>query len=213
MSGSRLTTGRCFTRVPTVLCSTSKPMRTRERFVTVACDGSAIYPSRILGASPKHDSGTFFSNGQDPIRKDVLEMLFRMFEREGLVLVPTLAMSGPLPVVEESRILSGEGGQFEMVSYQPVTRIHHAQKRTAHLQPVKSPSPKNGHRCCRRDCRAISFLRILSGLGNCLSAGHLYVVTGSPVGIRCGNDATVLAITIRLGTSLGCSGTKFNRFF
>jgi hypothetical protein len=86
-------------------------------FVTVACDGSAIYPSRILGASPKHDSGTFFSNGQDPIRKDVLEMLFRMFEREGLALVPTLAMSGPLPVVEQSRILSGEGGQFEMVSY------------------------------------------------------------------------------------------------
>ncbi len=86
-------------------------------FITVACDGSAIYPSRILGASPKHDSGTFFSNGQDPIRKDVLEMLFRMFEREGLVLVPTLAMSGPLPAVEESRMSSEAGGQFEMVSF------------------------------------------------------------------------------------------------
>ncbi|MFK7766222.1 MAG: family 10 glycosylhydrolase [Mariniblastus sp.] len=75
----------------------------RGAFVTVACDGSAIYPSKLLSPSPKHDNGTFFSTGQDPIRKDILEMLFRMFEREGLVLVPTLAMSGPLPEIESER--------------------------------------------------------------------------------------------------------------
>ena len=63
-------------------------------FVTVASDGSSIYPSDLLLPSPKHDTGIFFTNGQDPIRKDVLEMLFRMFEREGLVLVPTLGVIG-----------------------------------------------------------------------------------------------------------------------
>ena len=72
----------------------------RGAFITVACDGSSIYPSENLSPTPRHDSGVFFSNGQDPIRKDVLEMLFRMFEREGLSLVPTVALSQRLPEVE-----------------------------------------------------------------------------------------------------------------
>ncbi len=83
-------------------------------FVTVASDGSSIYPSQLLLPSPKHDTGVFFTNGQDPIRKDVLEMLFRMFEREGLVLVPTLALSGPLPEVESERRRDGTSSNFDM---------------------------------------------------------------------------------------------------
>jgi hypothetical protein len=83
-------------------------------FVTVASDGSSIYPSELLLPSPKHDTGVFFTNGQDPIRKDVLEMLFRMFEREGLVLVPTLALSGPLPEVETGRRRDGTDSDFDM---------------------------------------------------------------------------------------------------
>jgi hypothetical protein len=83
-------------------------------FVTVASDGSSIYPSKLLLPSPKHDTGIFFTNGQDPIRKDVLEMLFRMFEREGLVLVPTLALSGPLPEVEADRRRDGTDSDFDM---------------------------------------------------------------------------------------------------
>ena len=89
----------------------------RGAFITVACDGSAIYPSEILGASPKHDSGTFFTNGQDPIRKDVLELLFRMFDREGLVLVPTLAFSGPLPGIEQQRNRSSSSEIFDLVNF------------------------------------------------------------------------------------------------
>lgn len=73
----------------------------RGAFITVACDGSTLYPSETLGTSPQHDNGIFFSNSQDPVRKDVLEMLFRMFEREGLTLVPTLALSSPLPGLEQ----------------------------------------------------------------------------------------------------------------
>jgi len=83
-------------------------------FVTVASDGSSIYPSNLLLPSPKHDTGIFFTNGQDPIRKDVLEMLFRMFEREGLDLVPTLALSGPLPEVEAERRRDGTDSDFDM---------------------------------------------------------------------------------------------------
>ncbi len=89
----------------------------RGAFITVACDGSSIYPSNYLASTPKHDNGTFFKSGQDPIRKDVLEMLFRMFEREGLTLVPSLALSSPLPEVESLRG-SGAAGKvngFDLV--------------------------------------------------------------------------------------------------
>ncbi len=94
----------------------------RGAFITVACDGSAIYPSQLLLPSPKHDNGTFFSSGQDPVRKDVLEMLFRMFEREGLVLVPTLALSSPLPEVEVLRRRDGLNPDFESIEVDATNR-------------------------------------------------------------------------------------------
>ena len=85
--------------------------------INVYRDGSSIFPSERLNPSPKYDSGVFFANGQDPIQKDVLEMLFRMFDRKGLKLVPALTMSSPLPNVESARFSSSEGQQFELVNY------------------------------------------------------------------------------------------------
>jgi hypothetical protein len=63
-------------------------------------EGGAIYPSRLLQSTPKYDNGVFFGTGQDPMRKDVLELLFRLFDREGLKLVPALQFSTPLPELE-----------------------------------------------------------------------------------------------------------------
>jgi len=68
--------------------------------LTVAADSGTIYPSGILESTPIFDSGRFFSSGQDPIPKDVVEMLCRMFDREGLTLVPGLSLSGPIPKLE-----------------------------------------------------------------------------------------------------------------
>ena len=68
--------------------------------LTVAADGSAIYPSRVLAANPRLDNGVFFANGQDPVRKDVVELLYRMFDRAGLSLVPAIELSGLLPELE-----------------------------------------------------------------------------------------------------------------
>lgn len=68
--------------------------------VTVAADGGALYPSALLQATPRYDDGVFFHSGQDPLRKDVLELLLRMFDREGLRLVPTLQLSTPLVGLE-----------------------------------------------------------------------------------------------------------------
>lgn len=69
--------------------------------VSVASEGSAIYPSDLLRPSPKYDSGVFLSAGQDPVRKDVLELLFRVFDREGLKLVPAVHFATPLPELEQ----------------------------------------------------------------------------------------------------------------
>lgn len=68
--------------------------------LSVWADGSAIYPSKILESTPRYDTGTFLSNGQDPVRKDVLEMLFRLFDREHLQLVPAMEFTSPLPELE-----------------------------------------------------------------------------------------------------------------
>jgi len=64
------------------------------------CDGCALYPSALIESTPRYDNGTFFSSGQDPLRKDVLEMLFRMCDREGIALTPTLDFSTPLRSLE-----------------------------------------------------------------------------------------------------------------
>lgn len=76
--------------------------------VTVACEGSALYPSRRLNPTPKYDSGAYFSNGADPVRKDVLEMLLRLFDREGLTLIPAVQFASPLPELEALRRAGGE---------------------------------------------------------------------------------------------------------
>lgn len=68
--------------------------------ISVACEGSAIYPSALLEPTPKFDTGVFFSNGQDARRKDILEMLMRLFDREGLTLIPAIQFTSPLPELE-----------------------------------------------------------------------------------------------------------------
>ena len=73
----------------------------------VFVDGSGIYPSEHLEMTPRYDTGVYSSNGQDLARKDVLELLFRLFDRESLVFVPELQFSTPLPALE--RILRQPG--------------------------------------------------------------------------------------------------------
>ena len=74
--------------------------------VCVLHDGGTIYPSRLLESTPRYDNGTYFGTGQDPLRKDALELLFRLFDRHGLTLIPMLRFSTPLPELE--RLLLSE---------------------------------------------------------------------------------------------------------
>ncbi|QDT97488.1 family 10 glycosylhydrolase [Gimesia aquarii] len=68
--------------------------------MAVSADGSTIYPSKYLDPTPRYDSGVYHSTGQDLDRKDVLEMLFRIFDREHLALIPELQFSSIIPSLE-----------------------------------------------------------------------------------------------------------------
>ncbi len=70
--------------------------------LTVAADGSAIYPSPFLRPNAKYDNGVFSADGRDAERKDVLEMLFRIFDREKLQLIPVIEFSTCLPNLEKA---------------------------------------------------------------------------------------------------------------
>lgn len=75
--------------------------------LSVFADGSTIYPSRILQPTPRYDTGVFFATGQDPRRKDALELFFRLFDRERLVLIPALQFAAPLPELEALKRAGG----------------------------------------------------------------------------------------------------------
>jgi len=75
--------------------------------LSVLADGSTIYPSGLLEPTPRYDTGVLFDTGQDPLRKDVLEMLLRLFDRDRLWIIPTLDFAAPLPRLEEIRRRGG----------------------------------------------------------------------------------------------------------
>ncbi|WP_148074128.1 glycoside hydrolase family 10 protein [Bythopirellula goksoeyrii] len=72
-------------------------------FVSVAADGSALYPSDILMPSPRYDTGQLAASGRDPYRKDVLELLLQVCDREKITIIPTIDLDTPLPRLEKLR--------------------------------------------------------------------------------------------------------------
>ncbi|MBN2022079.1 MAG: hypothetical protein JW809_04735 [Pirellulales bacterium] len=79
--------------------------------ISVWADGATIYPSQVTQPTPRYDRGVFFATGQDPVQKDVLEMLFRLFDRHQLQLIPAVEFGTPLPELEA--ILRRGGAECE----------------------------------------------------------------------------------------------------
>lgn len=99
--------------------------------LSVLADGSALYPSEVFQPTPRYDTGVFFAAGQDPVRKDVLEMLLRLFDREGLQLVAAVEFAAPLPTLEAMIRQGGpqaEGLQWIGPSGLSWTQVHVPQR-------------------------------------------------------------------------------------
>jgi len=75
--------------------------------VSVSADGGSLAPLEALGASPRFDTGQLSSAAPDPVRKDVLEVLLRVFDREGLAFIPAVELSAPSGPLEALRQQSG----------------------------------------------------------------------------------------------------------
>jgi hypothetical protein len=81
--------------------------------VNVLSEGSSLFPSDLFHATPKYDSGAFFDNGQDPLKKDVLEMLYQMFDEHQLVLIPSIQLNMPLNELEQQLQHSPRSGGID----------------------------------------------------------------------------------------------------
>ncbi len=107
--------------------------------LSVLADGSAIYPSRLVDSTPRYDTGVFFASGQDPVRKDALELLFRVFDREGLTLIPAVDFSTPLKALEALRRAGGpESVGIELIDADNQRRLERHPPRQG-LAPYYNP--------------------------------------------------------------------------
>jgi len=68
--------------------------------ISVVSDGSSLYPSEFLAPTPRYDSGVFLPSGEDPVRKDILEVIATRFDRENMVFIPAVDFCTPLIALE-----------------------------------------------------------------------------------------------------------------
>ncbi|MEZ6089193.1 MAG: hypothetical protein R3C05_14420 [Pirellulaceae bacterium] len=68
--------------------------------ITVNSEGAALYPTRSMFPTGRYDMGMFASDGADPSKKDVLELLLRLFDRAGLKMIPAVELATPLAELE-----------------------------------------------------------------------------------------------------------------
>jgi hypothetical protein len=118
-------------------------------FVTIAADGSAIFPSGGLATGPRFDSGAFASNGCDPVQKDVVELMLRIFDREGLKLVPVLTLNSTLEQLETLR--ESKSMSFDLISDEGVVAGFDQR-----LLPVYNPLDRTLQGTCTAAIRQIT---------------------------------------------------------
>ncbi len=107
--------------------------------ISVARDGGTIYPSAMMTSNPRFDSGILFSNGQDPVRKDVLEMILRMFDRAQLTFIPAVHFSAPLAELERLRRQGIEGIELANDLVNDSGIEEHAENGDAKQVPLYNP--------------------------------------------------------------------------
>jgi len=129
--------------------------------VSVLADGSTLYPSALLQPTPRYDTGVFQEAGQDPVRKDVLEMLFRLFDRRRLELIPAMEFAAPLPELEaelrrggpetKGLVWVGAEGKTWLETYRPVREAApyyntlHPRVQEAMLVAIREVLKRYGH--------------------------------------------------------------------
>ena len=75
--------------------------------VAVYADGTPLWPSQVHSGGSRWDNGKVAQPGKHAAAMDVLELLCRVFGRDGLELVPAIECRGPLEPLEALRLRGG----------------------------------------------------------------------------------------------------------
>ncbi len=179
--------------------------------VNVLADGSCIYPSRRLQPTPLYDTGRIVAGTADLPDSDGLELMLRVFDREGLALVPSLQLAAPLPELERLRRgtdphtsglewVDGEGRTWLEVNgaergLAPYYNLLDERVQQAVLDVAREITDGYGHHTA------------LAGLAVQLSGSGYAQLPGLEWGL---DDATIAQFERETGVQLSGSGT--NRF-
>lgn len=158
--------------------------------LNVLADGSALYPSDLVLPTPRYDTGVYFTSGQDARRKDVVEMLLRLFDREALTLIPTLDFSTPLPALEAIR-RGDENAGIELIGGdgKPWLKRHPPQQQLApYYNPLDERVQAAMIDVAREFARRYQHHRSLGGIALQLNANGYAQLPGAD----CGFDARTL---------------------
>ena len=74
----------------------------------VYADGAAVWPMAQAATGLRWDGGAFDERGADPERKNVVDLVCRVFEREGLGFVAAVECAGPLGRLEAAIARGGD---------------------------------------------------------------------------------------------------------
>ncbi len=161
--------------------------------LVVMSDGSALYPSALIQPTPRHDNGVLASSCVDPIRKDVVELLMRVFAQAGLQLVPVLDFNAPLPAVEAARaeLSPGAAASLVLTNLAAESRLSTFRESGSGscYNPLNSRVQSAGREIVAELAARYSQHASLGGVGLLLSRKSLPVIPGQSWGV----DADTLA--------------------
>ncbi len=83
--------------------------------IAALSEGATIYPSTSIEPTRQYDSGAVSAASQIPLRKDFLELLYRVFDREKLTLIPELQFTCPLPSLERQLVEGAAAEGIELI--------------------------------------------------------------------------------------------------
>ena len=120
--------------------------------LAVLADGSTIYPSTLLEPTPRYDTGAFFATAQDPVRKDVLEMLLAAVRPRGAATDSRrVEFAAPLPELEAIRRAGGPDAEgIEWIGADGTALVAPRRRPSAAWRPTTTCSI----RACSRRCSA-----------------------------------------------------------
>ncbi len=128
--------------------------------IAALSEGATIYPSTSIEPTRQYDSGRGSAASQIPLRKDFLELLYRVFDREKLTLIPELQFTCPLPSLERQLVDGAAAEGIELIGSDGQRRVNTA---AAGRNPGRSTTRSTP--ACRTPCWP-PFAKSSSGIGS-----------------------------------------------